>query len=203
MKKEATLLDLYEFDNFMASPGIKDSLMELYRSGSDEFSIEDGIVYYDAPHGESIAVGKEEPIVVAGGGAYIPPELAKQYDIKEIGKPISGLVEMGAATAKGITQGFVGTPGDIEAIAKGIYEIGKSGADQGVFKSFIKGYQQGTILPKTEEVKKWLDENIGKVGTGDHPMESIGEIAAPGGQVAVTKKAVKKVAKTIKSKVQQ
>jgi len=46
----------------------------------------------------------------------------------------------------------------------------------------------------TEDVKKWLDTNVGKVGKGDSPYETIGEVMAPGGYV----KAGKNIAQGVK-----
>ena len=94
-----------------------------------------------------------------------------------------GLLDMGAATVKGAAQGFVGLPGDLEGIGRLLLD--KMGY----------GVSQDTVLPKTDEVKKWLDKNVGQVGTGQNPYESIGEVTAPGGQV----KAVKAVGRGAKA----
>jgi hypothetical protein len=90
-----------------------------------------------------------------------------------------------------MTQGFVGLPGDIESISYGVKEIFKRGADEGVLDAFLRGMEQQTILPKTEEVKKWLDKNVGTVGDGKIPYEGIGEIAAPGGYIDAAKAVAK------------
>jgi hypothetical protein len=90
-----------------------------------------------------------------------------------------GMMDMGAATAKGMTQGFVGLPGDLEGIGRMV--INMMGGD----------VNDQTTLPTTEEVKDWLDKNVGKVGDGKNPYETIGEFLAPGGYV----KGVKSVRK--------
>ncbi len=95
----------------------------------------------------------------------------------------TGLFDMGAATVKGAAQGFAGLPGDLEGIGRLLLD------KMGVAVS------QDTVLPKTDEIKKWLDQNVGQVGTGKNPYESIGEVTAPAGQV----KAVKAVAKSKKA----
>ena len=98
-------------------------------------------------------------------------------------RPVSdvpmALLDMGAATAKGAVQGFVGLPGDIEKIGRLL--IGAMGGDVG----------EDTKLPTTEEVKAWLDKNVGKVNDGKNPYESVGEVMAPGGYTKAAKSAVK------------
>jgi len=90
-----------------------------------------------------------------------------------------GLLDMGAATVKGAVQGFAGLPGDLEGIGRLVLDKMGYGVDQ------------QTVLPKTEEVKAWLDTNVGKVGSGQNPYESMGEVVAPGGQIKAGKAAVK------------
>lgn len=105
-----------------------------------------------------------------------------------IGDAAMGLSDIGAATLKGAVQGYVGLPGDLEGVARLIIN-----AMGGTVK-------EGTALPTTEEVKKWLDDNVGKVGDGKNPYETIGEFLAPGAYVqpvksvgAATKAAIKGV----------
>lgn len=90
-----------------------------------------------------------------------------------------GLMDMGAATVKGATQGFVGLPGDLEKIGRLL--IGVMGGNVG----------EDTKLPTTEEVKAWLDKNVGQVNDGKNPYESVGEVMAPGGYTKAAKSAVK------------
>jgi len=96
------------------------------------------------------------------------------------------------AAAKGAAQGFVGLPGDIIALARGVYELGRSGGD---IDAFVAGLESKTGLPTTEDVKKFLDEAGLKMGTGESPAETVGEVAAPGGYVAGAKKAARAVKK--------
>jgi hypothetical protein len=86
-----------------------------------------------------------------------------------------GMLDMGAATFKGMTQGFGGLPGDFESIGRMV--INMMGGD----------VNETTALPTTEEVKNWLDQNVGKVGDGKNPYETIGEFLAPGGYVKAGK----------------
>lgn len=110
--------------------------------------------------------------------------------MRDITEPAMGMADMLAATGKGLVQGFVGLPGEVEAISYGVKEIFNRGAGEGMLDAFLRGFQGGTILPKTEEVKKWLDQNVGTVGGGKVPYESMGEVVAPGGQIKAVKAGV-------------
>jgi hypothetical protein len=114
------------------------------------------------------------------GRAGVPYQAPSMRDITE---PAKAMADMGAAAVKGATQGFIGLPGDIEGIGRLI--LGKMGVN----------VDEATTLPTTEDVKTWLDKNLGAVGDGKNPYESIGEVAAPGGQI----KAAKAVAKGAKA----
>lgn len=105
-------------------------------------------------------------------------------------KPIKGMLDIGAATVKGMAQGFVGLPGDFEMIGRGVAEIFDRGGDEGKVEAFLRGMQQKTILPTTENVKEWLDKNVGMVNDGKNPYESMGEVVAPGGYIKGTKKVI-------------
>jgi hypothetical protein len=100
--------------------------------------------------------------------------------------------ETGAAIAKGMAQGFAGLPGDLISLARGVYELGKSGGD---LDSFLAGLEKSTGLWTTEDVKKFLDEIGLKIGDGDMTAETVGEFAAPGGYVKAAKKAGRAVKK--------
>jgi hypothetical protein len=101
--------------------------------------------------------------------------------------PAKAMLDMGAATVKGATQGFLGLPGDLESLAYGVKEIFKRGGNEGMLDAFLRGMNEKTIMPNTEEVKAWLDKNAGMVNEGKNPYESIGEFAAPGGYVKAGK----------------
>lgn len=107
--------------------------------------------------------------------------------------PLKGLADTGASVVKGAVQGFVGLPGDIESLSYGVKEILKRGADEGVLDAFFRGLEEKTIAPTTEDVKKWLDTNVGKVGDGEMPTETIGAVLAPGEYVRKAKGVAKAV----------
>jgi hypothetical protein len=117
-------------------------------------------------------------------------------EAKEAAKVVGGgMADIGAASVKGVGQGFGGIFGDVEMLGRGIKEIYNRGGDETKLDAFLRGIQEETILPTTEDIKKWLDTNVGKVGAGDNPYETVGEMLAPGGYV----KAAKTTAKGVKS----
>lgn len=118
-------------------------------------------------------------------------------EAKDAAKVVGGgMAEMGAATVKGAGQAFFGLPGDIEMIGRGVTEIFSRGGDESKVQAFLRGIQEKTILPTTDDIKKWIDTNIVTVGKGDNPMETIGEVLAPGGYIKGAKTAVKAAKKT-------
>jgi hypothetical protein len=118
-------------------------------------------------------------------------------EAKDAAKVVGGgMAEMGAATVKGAGQAFFGLPGDIEMIGRGVTEIFSRGGDESKVQAFLRGMQEKTILPTTDDIKKWIDTNIVTVGKGDNPMETIGEVLAPGGYIKGAKTAVKAAKKT-------
>ena len=161
--------------------------------------------YPDAPDHAELAESMDG-MQLAMGSRGVSPEQSRKFEsqtvmenVAEAGKDLltvgKGMADIGAATVKGRTQGFVGLPGDIEMIGRGVTEIFNRGGEESKIQAFLRGMQENTILPTTEDIKKWLDKNVGMVGTGDNPYETIGEITAPGGYV----KNVKAVAKGVKT----
>lgn len=90
------------------------------------------------------------------------------------------MLDMGAATLKGMTQGFAGLPGDLEGLARSAINLMGGKVDE------------NTVMPTTDEVKAWLDKfPMTRVGDGNIPYESIGEVTAPGGQLKAGKAVLK------------
>lgn len=161
--------------------------------------------YPDAPDHAELAESMDG-MQLAMGSRGVSPEQSRKFErqtamenIADVGQDLltvgKGMADIGAATVKGRTQGFIGLPGDIEMIGRGVTEIFNRGGGETKVQAFLRGMQENTILPTTEDIKKWLDKNVGMVGTGDNPYETIGEITAPGGYV----KNVKAVAKGVKT----
>jgi hypothetical protein len=125
--------------------------------------------------------------------AAVNPRTGKPFPTGVSLEPAMGAVaETVGAAAKGAAQGFVGLPGDIISLARGVYELGKSGGD---LDSFLAGLEKPTGLPTTEDLKEALDDIGLKVGSGESPVETIGELLAPGGYVKGAKKARRAVKK--------
>lgn len=130
----------------------------------------------------------ERPIMLAGRatGVAQPPESIGEF-VSDVAVPLGGMVEMGAATAKGMAQGFAGLPGDLEGLTRTVINLLGGNVDE------------NTKMPTTEEIKQWLDQfPITRVGDGKNPYETIGEFAAPGGYVKGAKAATKAVKKATK-----
>lgn len=138
-------------------------------------SLASRMVVEDVAETKAAQTGRQMPTVAEAIG--------KPEQILEPAKP-----ETAAAVAKGMAQGFVGLPGDLIALARGVYDLAKSGGD---LEAFVKGLESATGLPTTEDIKKFLDEAGLKVGGGDMTAETVGEFAAPGGYVKGAKAAAK------------
>lgn len=118
---------------------------------------------------------------------------------------LKGLGDTGALIAKGMVQGFMGTPGDVESLVRGVKSMLTRPEDQGKLDAFLSGLQQKTILFNTEDVKQLFDkyaplgqeqmlsQEFQQSDMGRKILETGGEIIAPGGYM----KAVKPVAKAV------
>lgn len=196
--KQPTIEDIYMADYFITAPGVRDGLLERASAGDDDEVVtqdtDDGpVVYYRTAYGEMMPVGR--PVMLAAGPSETVTDAGpavrtgrggvplRPPSMRDITEPAKGMADMFAATGKGLVQGFVGLPGDLEALTYGIKEIFNRGAGEGKLDAFLRGFQSGTVLPRTDEVKKWLDQNVGQVGAGTSPYETMGEVVAPGGQV--------------------
>jgi len=67
--KQATIEDIYHFDNYISTPGVKDGLLQLASEGDPAFTIEDTddgkAVYYKTPHGEIVPIGRPLELAAA------------------------------------------------------------------------------------------------------------------------------------------
>lgn len=124
--------------------------------------------------------------------AAVNPRTGQPFPTGVSLEPAMGAVaETVGAGVKGAVQGFAGLPGDLIALARGVYELGKSGGD---LDAFVAGLESKTGLPTTEDIKKFLDQAGLQMGSGESPAETVGELVAPGGYV----KGAKKVARAAK-----
>jgi hypothetical protein len=165
---------------------IADRFMDFVASGYKETP--------EQPVEQVMAPGQQPGDVLMAEAPRVHPRTGRPITgptMSDITEPAMGLANMGAATLKGAVQGFVGLPGDIEALGYGVKELLNRGANESMSSAFIRGLQDKTIAPTTEEVKKWLDSNVGVVGDGKNPYETIGEVLAPGGQLKAGKALIK------------
>lgn len=107
------------------------------------------------------------------------------------------LKEVVGAGIKGGVQQTVGFGGDIISLVRGVYDLGKSGGD---IDAFLAGLEKPTGLPTTADVRKALNEAGLQIGTGENPLESAGELAAPGGYVKAGRKIGRAVKKATEAK---
>lgn len=172
-------------------------------------------VFYPEPEPEVETFGEEvqsvdEPVLLAAGPSGTVSDAGPKISVRT-GRPITGpsmsditeparaMLDMGASTLKGTVQGFAGLPGDVEALAYGIKELFNRRADEGKIDAFLRGMSEQTIMPRTDEIRKWLDANVGTVAGGQSPYETIGEVVAPAGQIKAAKAAVKGAARGAKA----
>lgn len=110
------------------------------------------------------------------------------------GEMARGVMDTAAVGLKGMTQGSVGMPGDIEGLIRTVaHEIGLP-------------IDEKTILPTAEEVKAFFDkylqikpEQTPTMSDADRKLaESIGEAVSPAGPIAGAKGATKVIKRAIK-----
>ena len=115
-----------------------------------------------------------------------------------MGEFATSVADVPAGLLKGAVQGTVGLPGDIESLTYGVRELFNRRADEGALDAFLRGLEQKTILPTTENVKKWLDENVGTLvpaGASERRTEAakipefVGELGGAGKTVIEASKA--------------
>jgi hypothetical protein len=212
INKNPTIEDVYNFDFYISTPGVREGLMQQSEIGGEEFSVEDTddgqAVYFNTPYGEQVPVGR--PVQLAAGPAQTVTD-ANPYDLPmeaqnmpgvSPGQFVRGLADTAALGVKGATQAFVGLPGDIISLARGAFDFARSGGD---FDAFVAGLGKPTGLWTTEEVKTAVDR-VAPLGPDkmlsdvyrNNPedaklVEGIGEFAAPGGYIKGAKTAVQGV----------
>ena len=224
ISKQPTIDDIYNFDAYISTPGVREGLMQRATLDDPEFTLEDTddgqAMYFNTPHGEQMFVGmpektmpgrQEGDVLMAAGPSQTVSDSAPPIRVGRAGVPFKGpsmsditepakaMADMFAGAFKGAVQGFTGTPGELEGFIYGLKELATRNADTSMLDAFVKGYEQKTILPKTEEVKAWLDKNVGTATSYENPFETIGEVVAPGGQVKAGKAVVKGTVRAAKA----
>lgn len=100
---------------------------------------------------------------------------------------------------KGVVTGAAGLTGDVLAIGRGLFEIGRRGGDETKLDAFLGGMEAGTFVPTTENINQWIDENVGlpERMKGASTTGFIGEVVAPGSAATKVVKAASKMAKGV------
>jgi hypothetical protein len=158
-------------------------------------------VFYPEPEPQVETFGEEvqpvdEPVLLAAGpsgtvsdaGAafgVFPQMKPRRAGASEVGANLPLLAaDVAAGAGKGLVSGSVGLAGDVLAIGRGLYEIGRRGGDQSALDAFLQGMEKGLILPTSDDVDKWLTKNIGPVVPPGGPIQSAREGAAGVGRFA-------------------
>jgi hypothetical protein len=115
-----------------------------------------------------------------------------------IGEFATSIADAPAGLLKGAVQGTIGLPGDIESLTYGVREIFNRGAGESALDAFLTGLEQKTVLPTTENVRAWLDTNVGPLvpaGASERRREAakipefVGELGGAGKTVIESAKA--------------
>jgi hypothetical protein len=132
-----------------------------------------------APEADPTAIATE----MAAG---TEPEGATPMSLRQFAETAA---DVPAGLVKGAIQGTIGLPGDIESLTYGVRELINRKADESMLDAFVRGIETKTILPTTENVKQWLDTNVGPlVPEGADPRrveaaktaEFVGELGGAG-----------------------
>jgi len=163
--------------------------IDIYGVGED--MVRDEQLTPPPPTEEDSGVSVEMPgesltdIATRMAGGTEPPG-ATPMTLKEFA---TSAADVPAGLLKGVVQGTLGVAGDIESIVYGVRELFKRGADEGRLDAFLRGLGEGTVMPTTEDVKKWMDTNVGPLvpaGASERRREAakipefIGELGAMG-----------------------
>jgi len=133
-----------------------------------------------------LAAGPSGTVSDAGAAFGVFPQMKpRRAGRSDIGANLPVLAaDVLAGAGKGAISGTVGLAGDVLAIGRGLYEIGRRGGDQNALDAFLQGMEKGLILPTSDDVDKWLTKNIGPVVPAGVQMQGARETAAGVGRVA-------------------
>lgn len=150
--KQPTIEDIYNFDAFINTPGVRQGLLERASDGDPELAVEqtdDGEgVYYTAPHGEQIPVGRPIQLAMGGGGGK-----GSNLTMTDAGM---AMLDTGAGVVRGAVAQTLGLPGDIEMIGRGLRSVFNRPEDQSRIDAFLAGMKEKTALPTTDRVSEML-----------------------------------------------
>jgi len=112
---------------------------------------------------------------------------------------VEGAKAVPLSMASGAVEGFVGLPGDLESILRGLIAMSQTPEGQDKTKELLKGFEENTVAPTSEDVAQWINQNI--IDLGENAMRTIGQFLAPAGYVKPAKAVLKGKAKGLAAKV--
>ena len=137
---------------------------------------------------QTFVMPTEAPYVAKSRASMAPELEAKGIIASPTEAAQAVLVDAPLATIKGAAQAFAGLPGDIEMILRGVINMANSEEAKPKLQKFLSGLEQDTVLPTTEKIKEFLDDNSNYFkGLRNMPQQSMGEIVAPGGYIKAGK----------------
>lgn len=173
ISKPPTIEDVYSFDAYMNTPGVREGLMQRHAEGDPELMTEDTDdgqgVYISAPHGEMIPIGRpiqlaagpSQTVSDAGGAAFgITPSMGKRRPDQNsnIGdRMVLGAPDAVAGTARGFAGSALGLGGDLEKLAAFIGALASDNQGGGIVDRFGRAAQalEGTtLLPSSDDLLK-------------------------------------------------
>ncbi len=80
-----------------------------------------------------------------------------------------------------MATGAVGFAGDVISIAQGVKEVLARTGDQDAADAFVKGMEQKTGLPTTEDVNSFIDQWLPESLQSGSMAQDVGEMSSPGG----------------------
>lgn len=86
------------------------------------------------------------------------PEDTKNITAAQFGKMA---MDVPAGLLKGGVQASIGLPGDLISLGRGVAAAMSPQPGEGRLDAFLRGTEGRTILPTTEDVKKFIDETLG------------------------------------------
>lgn len=102
------------------------------------------------------AMGLEQAAMQATVGTL--PQDTKDITAAQFGKMA---MDVPAGLLKGGVQATIGLPGDLISLGRGIAAAINPQPGEGRLDAFLRGTDGRTILPTTEDVKKFIDETLG------------------------------------------
>jgi len=170
--KPPTIEDVYNFDSYINTPGVRQGLIQRHMDGDPELILEDTDegqgVYYTSPYGEQISLGRPEamllaagpsPVVSDAGAAFgVYPGMGKRSQKSGIGdRMITGVPDLAAGGARGFTGSALGLGGDLEKLTGFIGALATDNQGGTVMEKLSRAaqiFENKTFLPSSDDLLK-------------------------------------------------